>query len=530
MKKTKMMILAAAAMLTAACSSDEDVQQQTALSEDGWSEYVTVTAGTPGNAGSSAGGPKRVKVNTENPQKSLWETGDKLTIWTGETCSTANMSESGFTLTSGADTGTGKFSGRLTSTSAPTSSTKLIAIIDNGSDAIDASAGNSVSADLSEQQGATAASALDYELFYATSTNGARSFTFTHKMALIKWTIKVNGASDNDVCDIVLSGTGLKNSATLDPATGTLTVGSSDGTITLKDVTLSSAASTELYVVLPPCTVSSGITATLTMTSGDKSGYITAGNLGDGSSITVAANKYYTAGPNEFTLPEYVDLGLPSGTKWATYNVGASSPEEYGLFFAWGETTGYGSDTSDGRLFNWPNYLLCNGTSTTLTKYNNNSNFGVVDNKVTLESVDDAATANWGSAWKMPTRDQWSELLSNCYWVWTDSYNETDVAGYIVYAAKEDVHKGKKKYSSSGDDYTSSYSLSDSHIFLPAVGYRFIDTLRSQGTSGNYWSSSIYESAPRNAKYLNFDDLEGADVTDQGGRYCGLQVRPVLAQ
>lgn len=524
MKKTKMMILAAAALLTAACSSDEDAQQQTALSEGGWSEYVTVTAGTPGNAGSSAGGPKRVKVNTENPQKSLWETGDKLTIWTGETCSTANMSESGFTLTSGADTGTGKFSGRLTSTSAPTSSTKLIAIIDNGSDAIDASAGNSVSADLSEQQGATPATALDYELFYATSTNGARSFTFTHKMALIKWTIKVNAASDGDQCNIVLSGTGLKNSATLDPATGTLTVGSTDGTITLKDVTLTSAASTELYVVLPPCTVSSGIKATLTMTSGSKEGGIAIGSLGDGSSITVTANNYYTAGVNEFTLLDVVDLGLPSGTLWATCNVGATSPEGYGDFFAWGETTGYSSaSTSDGRSFNWASYTwMQSGQSdwNYITKYTfddgqakgiwySYSGSFVGDNKTVLESADDAATANWGSAWKMPTHAQWQELVSNTISEWGKLEN---VNGQYFY--KKDASGAK---------------VADTYIFLPAAGYRIDTRLLNQGSYGNYWSSELSEDYSQYARdlYLELGDVGAGTISH---RWYGYSVRPVLAQ
>lgn len=524
MKKTKMMILAAAALLTAACSSDEDAQQQTALSEGGWSEYVTVTAGTPGNAGSSAGGPKRVKVNTENPQKSLWETGDKLTIWTGETCSTANMSESGFTLTSGADTGTGKFSGRLTSTSAPTSSTKLIAIIDNGSDAIDASAGNSVSADLSEQQGATAATVLDYELFYATSTNGARSFTFTHKMALIKWTIKVNGASDGDQCNIVLSGTGLKNSATLDPATGTLTVGSTDGTITLKDVTLTSAASTELYVVLPPCTVSSGIKATLTMTSGSKEGGIVIGSLGDGSSITVAANNYYTAGVNEFTLLDVVDLGLPSGTLWATCNVGATSPEGYGDFFAWGETTGYSSaSTSDGRSFNWASYKWMMSSGQSDWKYFTKYTFAdgqtegiwysdgtfVGDNKTVLESADDAATANWGSAWKMPTHAQWQELVSNTISEWGTLDN---VSGQYFY--KKDASGTK---------------VADTYIFLPAAGYRYDTSLGNQGSSGFYWSSELGGVYSDKAWRLYFGSgLVNAD--SDYSRVYGYSVRPVLAQ
>ncbi|MBR6016482.1 MAG: hypothetical protein IK067_05060, partial [Prevotella sp.] len=96
---------------------------------------------------------------------------------------------------------------------------------------------------------------------------------------------------------------------------------------------------------------------------------------------------------------EYVDLGLPSGTLWATCNVGAETPEDYGLYFAWGETVGYTGDTSDGRLFDWANYKWCDGSNTTLTKYCNNSEKGkdgFTDDKTVLDPEDDAATANWG--------------------------------------------------------------------------------------------------------------------------------------
>jgi len=543
MKKISMMILSAAALLTTACSSSDELQQQTAQTGNGWSEYITVEAGTPGGADASAQGSRRVAVDTSNPQKSLWEDGDQLTVWAGSTCSAENMSEKGFTLISGGGTGTGKFSGRLTSATPPTNETKLIAVIDKENDAIDASAGNIVSANLSEQQSATAETALDYELYWAESTNATRNFTFTHKMSLIKWTIKVNGASNNDKCDIVLSGTGLKNAATLDPATGNLTVGSEDGTITLKDVILTDAASTVLYVVLPPCTVSSGIKAKLTMTSGDKQGQIAIGNLGDGNAITLAENKYYTAGPNEFTLrDDVVDLGLPSGTLWAKRNVGASKPEEYGDYFAWGETTGYGSDTSDGRSFDWASYKwMASGQSSSnyITKYTfadgqtdaswyDNDTF-IGDGKTVLESADDAATANWGSAWKMPTRAQWRELESNCYWVWTTSYNETDVKGMIVYKAKDEAHKGKHKYSTSGEDedFTSSYSLADPHIFLPAAGYRSDSGLGGQGSYGYFWSSELSSNFSYNAGILLFSS---GVVAPDNYRFRGRSVRPVLVQ
>lgn len=304
MKKITMIVLAAVTMFVAACSSDDEAQKLTAQPESGWSEYITVEAGVPNDEeASNEQGSRRVAVNTDSPQKSLWEEGDKMTIWTGSTCSTTNMSEKGFELYYGAGTGSAKFKGQLVSTSAPTDETKLIAIIDNENDAVDASAGNSVSVDLSEQEGATAATALDYELFYGTSTNVRRAFSFTNKMVLIKWTIQVNGVDNGDMCDIVLSGAGLKNAATLDPATGELTTPSLDGTITLKDVVLDLNSSNRmaLYVVLPPCTLTSGITATLTMTSGAKQKYLAVGSLGSFTTATLAGNKYYTAGPNEFT-------------------------------------------------------------------------------------------------------------------------------------------------------------------------------------------------------------------------------------
>ena len=514
-----MMLLTAAALLTAACSSEEDVQQQAAPSGSGWSEYVTVTAGAPGSSDASAAsssGRRRVAVDTSNPQKSLWENGDQLTVWTGSTCSSANMSEHGFALTSGEGTGVGKFSGRLVSTSAPTSDTPLIAVIDNGSDAITVNeAGTSVSADLSEQQGATAETAMDYELYYATSTNGERSFTFSHKMALVKWTVNVDGASDGDTCDIKLSGAGLKNTATLDPATGTLTVAAADGTITLKDVELA-GTSTELYVVLPPCTCSSGIKATLTMTSGSKTGMAGIGTLGYGS-IALEGNKYYTAGPNEFSLLPVVDLGLPSGILWATCNVGAErenyAPEAYGDFFAWGETTGYSSaDTSDGRSFDWASYGLCNGTNTTLTKYNDNSSYGTVDNLTTLDSSDDAATVNWGSAWRMPTYAEWDELLTaypsstasgSKRRAWLADYNSTGVAGLAFYDASDNIL-----------------------LFLPAAGTRLGTLLSSQGMYGYYWSSSLSESSARSARDLFFKS-GGFEMNDYS-RFYGRSVRAVL--
>ncbi len=210
-----------------------------------------------------------------------------------------------------------------------------------------------------------------------------------------------------------------------------------------------------------------------------------------------------------------VDLGLPSGTLWATTNVGATTPQGYGLFFAWGETTGYSSSsTSDGRSFDWASYTTNFGTYDAsaspdygFTKYN------VTNGPTVLESADDAAAANWGSAWRMPTHEEWQELANNCYWEWTTDYNGTSVEGYIVYATKAG----------------GSYSLSDTHIFLPAAGYRDGTSLRGQGWDGYYWSSSLHSDSSNLAWYLDFDGgYVRAGLNDF--RCRGQSVRPVCAQ
>ena len=113
---------------------------------------------------------------------------------------------------------------------------------------------------------------------------------------------------------------------------------------------------------------------------------------------------------------DYVDLGLPSGTLWATCNVGADTPEGYGDYFAWGET-----EPKD--YYEWSTYKYCNeGNWTGLTKYCSSNSFGYlhfIDDLTVLEAVDDAVTANWGSGWCMPTEDQWEELCQNTSNSWT---------------------------------------------------------------------------------------------------------------
>ena len=167
---------------------------------------------------------------------------------------------------------------------------------------------------------------------------------------------------------------------------------------------------------------------------------------------------------------QYVDLGLPSGLKWATCNVGATAPEEYGDYFAWGETEPYYSSqdpltwkAGKSAGYVWESYQWCNGSGTTLTKYVTGSSYGTVDNKTVLDPEDDAARANLGGSWRMPTYENWTELRTECTWTWTA---QNGVNGRLV----------------TGPNGNS--------IFLPAAGCRY-NTNLSTGSLGNYWSSSI---------------------------------------
>lgn len=186
---------------------------------------------------------------------------------------------------------------------------------------------------------------------------------------------------------------------------------------------------------------------------------------------------------NTPTAVQAIDLGLPSGLKWANMNVGATSVTSYGDYFAWGET-------KTKKKFIWETYLLCNGSSTTMTKYCTKSTYGEVDHKEVLEPSDDAAHVNWGGNWRMPTDDEFDELIANCYIVCTMNYNNSGVAGSIIYKVKSNSDKGIVV--SCDETPSSSYSVTDTHIFMPAAGRYEDNGFSSGGTYGFYWTSSLY--------------------------------------
>ena len=202
---------------------------------------------------------------------------------------------------------------------------------------------------------------------------------------------------------------------------------------------------------------------------------------------------------------EYVDLGLPSGIKWAKRNLGASKPSDYGHYYAWGETepkTDYTWATykwMQAGQSDWKHitkYTVADGQTEGIW-YDAGGTF-IGDNKTTLEAADDAATRKLGSPWRMPTKEEIRELLDHCTWNWTtqDGVNGCEVKG-----------------------------PNGNSIFLPAAGYRKGSLLYYAGSGGDYWSSSLCAAYSGLARYLGFDS--GARGWYDNGRYYGFSVRPV---
>lgn len=223
---------------------------------------------------------------------------------------------------------------------------------------------------------------------------------------------------------------------------------------------------------------------------------------------------------------DYVDLGVVVDGKpvyWATTNIGAEQPADYGLYFAWGETEGYGSSPRgerekdelgmvqipilDDRLFSWSSYSsdLCDGRANSLKKYCTDSSYGTVDNKTVLAPEDDAAHVNWQGKWRMPTKQEQEALLEQCVWTWSAMTNSSgeSINGYKI-SNKVDSTK---------------------FIFLPAAGGRDNGYLDEEGSRGNYWSASL--SVGNSGYAYGLDFYSGNWFSASHGRYGGLSIRPV---
>ena len=174
---------------------------------------------------------------------------------------------------------------------------------------------------------------------------------------------------------------------------------------------------------------------------------------------------------------EYVDMGL--SVLWATCNIGADSPEDYGDYFAWGETEPKDTFNTD-----------------------NSVTYGVSMSDISGNADWDAATANWGILWRMPTQDEFQELIDSCTWTWTWTVNSLVYYGYKVTS-----------------------NVNGNSIYLPAAGYRNGTSLSNAGSYGYYWSSTPYSSNTNNAYNLYF--YSSNHSMHHNNRYYGRSVRPV---
>lgn len=196
----------------------------------------------------------------------------------------------------------------------------------------------------------------------------------------------------------------------------------------------------------------------------------------------------YILGKRVINGHEFVDLGLPSGTLWATQNMGASTPEEYGDYYAWGEL-------EPKEVYKWTTYSLCDGSSESLNKYCDNASYGKVDNKTVLALDDDAAHVNWGGLWCMPSKAQAQELKNKCTWV---------------------LDKTRALYTVTGPNGNS--------ITMPLAGYRQGTGTYLMGECGYYWTTSLATNYPI-ASYTLACDQALFEINSL--RNSGRSIRPV---
>ena len=330
-------------------------------------------------------------------------------------------------------------------------------------------------------------------------------------------------SSDEDVAEVTRTG----GVSAVSPGTCTITCAATDGSgVTATCSVIVANLVTDITITPNELSLDVGETSTLTTTilptnatitavtwsssnesvaTVDANGQVTTVAVGtctitcaatDGSRVTA------TCAVTVNEAHEYVDLGLPSGTLWATCNIGASSPSYNGDYFAWGETTGYANGKT---TFSWGTYKYCNGSGTTMTKYCTSSDYGTVDNKTELDLSDDAAYVNWGPNWRIPSISQLTELIN-------DSYTTQTWTNY-----------GYKITSKSNGN----------SIFLPAAGYRSSISVYLNREYGYYWSRNLIDSR---ASCLTISSVTPTTSYWTGNndefyynwfRYVGRSIRPV---
>lgn len=195
------------------------------------------------------------------------------------------------------------------------------------------------------------------------------------------------------------------------------------------------------------------------------------------------------------SLPEAINMGLPSGLKWASFNIGANKAEDFGDYYAWGETT-------TKTKYDWSTYKWCRGSYTSLTKYNSYSSQGTVDGKKLLDPADDVARSKWGGSWRMPTHDDINELINNCSAEWT---TQNGVAGCKLVSKKN-----------------------GNSLFFPAGGCREDASISYCGEYVFCWTSSRRPSSTVCEEAINLWCTDDGNAFDSIENRClGMNVRPV---
>lgn len=464
MKKV-MFIMAAALLMMTQCKKENETPTDPAEG----TVKMTVTAG-----------PGRTDINTETGAIT-WSAGDKLyvsdgTSWLGS-----------LTLQSGEGTPQGTFTGSVTGLDDEGAPCHFFYLgHDNGMAELTGTDAANIS--LASQDG-TLAGAMKFHAGYGTTDVTVESGEY---QGYVKMSTKIAIAHINFTTDgttaytgvVTMGGTGVSNTLSVTPAG--IFSGSGDGGIAIDK---GDGTTGERFVTLIP----TGPTDVLNVAfTGDATGSMTFAK-------GIHENKFYgMKDAIAVTLHEYVDLGLPSGLLWATCNVGANSPEDYGWYFMWGSTTNGGdSDCS------WANCPGNEGNSS----YNATAiaawDATHLTNNVLNPEVD-AASVNWGGDCRMPTFEEFKELYDNTV---RTSTTENGVNG--------------RKFTSKTD--------SSKSIFLPAVGSRGGTDTYSTGSTGNYWLSSLYSSNPGRARSVYFGYSSDGYVNAQShdDRNVGFTVRPV---
>lgn len=409
------------------------------------------------------------------------------------------------------------------------------------------------------------------DLMYATNTsvtqsNKAETQELQFRHQLVKLKVNIIKASDlTSVTEVMVKG--VKRAVTVTPSASALTLGtpatatgetgtgantdqillfSGSNTSTEQQtyccvfpaqewsaadfITVTADGKTATYQLTKDFTAGSEYTLTLNLNTASLNNTVSITGWTDTQSATVNP-AVVTEVTNAPAGAVAVDLNIIVGGKkilFANMNVGATSETDYGTYFAWGETSGYtvigaSATAAAGNVkthFSWGTYAWCQGTAQTLTKYCPtdkddhwwNATTVVPDNKTQLELGDDAARANWGGNWRMPTYEELTALYatmstSGYTWTWCDGaltkYNGSTVLGWQI-----------------------TCTATSGTIFLPSAGYRYNSSFSSQSLLGFYWSSSLYSDGPHNAWYLYlYSENEWKD--SEGSRCWGCTVRPV---